>query len=114
MAYVPGRLPNGYRYQSWTHSKKSGNYEYQLVFVQGSTMNQVDFQVFRRTCPAAPSWPAMGILHVDGHALKWNKSNTGTTVWRCMKTHGRSFVIFGLNGARQKLAHLVGYAVPAR
>jgi hypothetical protein len=42
MAYVPGRLPNGYRYASWTHSKKSSNYEYQLVFTQGSTTNQLD------------------------------------------------------------------------
>lgn len=113
MAYVPGRLPRGYRYASWTHSKKATNYEYQLVFAEGSASKQLDLQVFRRACPAAPAWPAMGTLHVDGHAIKWSRTNTGTTVWRCMKNQGRAFVIFGLNGPRAQLADLVGYANPA-
>lgn len=109
MAFLPGRLPSGYRYANWTHFKTG----YQLVFLHGSVTNQVDLQVLSRPCPAPPKGPAKATLHVNGHTLKWLQTNHGAIVWRCMTNRGRSFVIFGVNGPRQKLTDLVGHALPA-
>jgi hypothetical protein len=113
-AFIPGRLPSGYHYASWTHSRVL-KYGYVLVFLHGSVRNQVELQVQRRSCPAPPKWPAKGTLHVNGHALKWLQSDHGPIVWRCLTKQGRSFVIFGVSSgaSRQKLAELVGYALPA-
>lgn len=113
MAFLPGRLPSGYHYANWHHFKAG----YQLVFLHGSAKNEVDLQVLRQSCPGPPKWPAKDThtLNVNGHALKWLQSDHGPIVWRCMSNQGRSFVIFGvsLSGPRQKLAELVGYALPA-
>lgn len=112
MAFVPARLPKGYHYANWTHSRARHS-AYELIFIHGSITHQVDLQVVRRSCPAPPKWRAKGTLHVNGHALKWLQTDNGAIVWRCMTNQGRSFVIFGLAGPLHKLAELVGYALPA-
>jgi hypothetical protein len=114
MAYVAGRLPAGYRFTTWGHSKRQGDYGYQLDFSTASGKSQLTLQVLRRSCPAPPSWPANGTLHVNRHAIKWSRASTGTTVWRCLKSGAQRFVIFGVNGPLRKLAYLVGFARPAR
>lgn len=115
MAWIPGWLPKGYRFASWTHSKRPRYFEYQLAFVKksgGKITSQIAFQVFRRSCPTAPSWRAQGTFHVNGHTIEWSSTNTATYAWRCMKSAPR-FVIFGANGPVLKLAYLVGFARPA-
>ena len=116
MAFVPDRLPSGYHYANWAHSKRAG-LGYALIFQDGSGKNQIDLLVQRHSCPAPPKWPAKDThtLHVSGHALKWLQSDNGPVVWRCMTHRGRSFVISGASssGSRQKLAELVGYALAA-
>lgn len=116
-AFLPGRLPSGYRYANWTNCRNQSCYE--LDFRHGSGKSQVSLglQVQRRPCPAPPKWPAKDThtLRVDGHALKWLQSDHGPIVWRCMSIKGRPLVIFGVsvNGPPQKLAELVEYTVPA-
>lgn len=114
MAFVPGRLPAGYRFANWAYSKRPG-LAYVLVFQHGSIKDQIELAVRRGPCPAPPKWPAKDThtIRVHGQALKWLQSRNGPVVWRCMTNQGRSFVIFGGAGSRQKLAELVGYAVPA-
>jgi hypothetical protein len=113
-AFVPGRLPTGYRYANWAYSKRPG-LAYVLIFQHGSVKDQIDLVVGRQPCPAPPKRPAKDThtLHVNGHELKWLQSSKGPIVWRCMTNEGRSFVITGQAGPLQKLAELVGYAVPA-
>lgn len=114
MAWIPGRLPNGYHFASWTHSKSKSNFGYQLTFVNRSTSpgGQFAFQVIRRACPAAPSWPSQGSFRVNGNTIKWSRTNTDTYAWRCVNS-ARPFVIFGENGPVRTLAYVVGYARPA-
>jgi hypothetical protein len=80
----------------------------------GKSKDYLELQVQRRSCPAPPKWTAKGTLHVNGHALEWLRTDSaGPVVWRCSTSRGRSVAIFGVGGPRQKLADLVGYAIPA-
>ena len=115
MAFIPGRLPSGYHYESWNNCRNRSCYS--MGFLHGSPKNKdyLNLSVKRGSCPAPPKWPAKDThtLRVDGHALKWSKTDTvGPVVWRCLTKQGRSFVIFSEGGATQKLAELVGSAVP--
>jgi hypothetical protein len=123
MAFVPGRVPSGYHYANWepgpgAHPNLSRT-AYALIFTRGSLKDQLELQVQRRSCPAPPHWPAKltHTIRVNGHELKWLQGdNAEVFVWRCMTSQGRSLVVFGLGGSRdqEKLAELVGYALPAQ
>ena len=119
MAYVPGRLPTGFHFQSWTHSKKARYFEYQLIIVKpasnGGTARQLAFQVLRRSCPSAPSWPAQGSIRVRGRAVKWSRTKADSYAWLCMRSsRGQSVVVFGMDGSNRENALLAGYAEPAK
>ena len=111
MAYIPGRLPEGYTYRNWSHSQKPWNFEYRLNFRSGGSSSAVSLEAVRRACP---HWPAKGTVRVNGHAIKWSRSNDETTTWRCMKYRGGAFVLFGLNASLRREAYVLGHAVPAR
>lgn len=118
LAFVPSRLPAGYRYQGWSHSRKPSYFEYQFNFVEKDSTGKVvaapSFQVIRRACPSAPSWPAQGHFRLNGHKIAWSRTNTETYAWRCLAAQGRTFVIFGVNGSVRTDAFLVAYAKPVR
>lgn len=118
MAFVPSRPPAGYRYQGWSHSRKPSHYEYQFNLVKKDSTGEIvaapSFQVIRRPCPSAPSWPAQGYFRLNGHKIAWSRTNADTYAWRCLSTKGHTFVIFGVNGSVRTDAFLVAYAEPAR
>ena len=111
MAYIPGRLPTGYAYRNWSHSQKPWNFEYRLNFRSSGSGSGVALEAVRRACP---TWRAKGTVRVNGHVVKWSRTNGETTTWRCLKYRGRSFVLFGLGAPLQREAYVLGYAVPAR
>ena len=113
MAWIPGRMPNGYRFARWTHSKKRGYLEYQLTFTKLSTSqvaSQIYFQVVRRDCPSAPSWAPEGTFQINGHSVPWARSSTETDAWLCVRT--QPAVLVGSNGPVRQDAVLVAYAHP--
>jgi hypothetical protein len=119
MAFVPRRLPAGYRFAGWSHSRKPSLFEYQVNLVKrdstGAILAQVAFQVLRRPCPSAPAWGAQGYVRIDGRRIAWSRTNSDTYAWRCMTTaKGRSFVIFGMNGPVRTDAYLTAYATLVR
>lgn len=119
MAFVPGRLPAGYRFAGWSHSRRPSHFEYQLDVVKrdstGAIVARLAFQVLRRPCPSAPAWGAQGYFRIDGHKIAWSRTNSDTYAWRCLTTaRGRSFVIFGMNGSVRTDAYLTAYATPVR
>jgi hypothetical protein len=117
MAFLPGRLPSGYRYANWENCRNQSCYELNFRHGSGTSQVSIALQVQRRPCPALPKSPAKDThtLHVNGHTLKWLQSENGPIVWRCIANRERSFVIFGVTSSapRRELAELVGYALPA-
>jgi hypothetical protein len=111
MAFVPARLPSGYRYANWMNCRNHACYA--LIFENGPV--DLDLRVISESCPAPPKYPAKNThtLHVNGQALKWMNTNNGPYVWRCMTNRGRPFVIFGGPDLLQRATELVGYALPA-
>lgn len=115
MAWVPGRIPSGFRYLSWKRSRKAASFGYQLNYEGASVSAQFAFQILRRTCPSAPSWPTMRIFRVNGRRVRWSGSSSDQYAWLCKRTEqGRSYVIFAVGGGPARmLADVVGFARPA-
>jgi len=115
MAYVPSRLPKGYRYSSWdTDTTFPGGYR--IVFVRNRPAREVTFSVDPEPYAAPGLWGANpnDALHVNGHTVYWTGgSHIDNRAWRWAWAHGRSILISADVGQARTDAFFVGYAEPA-
>ena len=119
MAYVPDRLPTGYRYSSWdTDTPFPGGYR--IVFVKqgsGVVVREVTFAVYPQPYAAPGVWGANpnDALHVNGHTVYWTGgAHIDNRAWRWVWAHGHSVLISADVGVARTDAYIVGYAERAK
>jgi hypothetical protein len=110
MAFVPGRLPNGYRYKGLYFLGAGKGYE--LSFARrGAAADQIGMWVGPDACSP---WRHHS-RRVNDHTISSEMSSMGMMVWRCTNRQGRPVIITGDGGTYgtvQELDELVGYAAP--
>ena len=113
MAWVPARLPTGYRYISFALPRRAVAFDYQLLFEKGPRRRPtslITFELVRRRCPAPPAWPAMGKYRIGGQLIDWSQTSSDTYAWRCIAAL-HPYVLFATGEGPHPLAYVVGHAV---
>jgi hypothetical protein len=111
-AFVPERLPPGYRYESW--GRDVGLYD--IAFVKGpadDVQREITFSVDSTpyVAPGLQGANPNDAFHIDGHTVYWvGGSHFDNSAWRWVRSGGRSLRITAANATARTDAILVGSA----
>jgi hypothetical protein len=118
-AFVPTRLPPGYRYANWMHARRLPTHLTIWFTWHRSRYPGLGFNVSADRCPPVH---AMKTYRFGRSIVHWSTTYTDADAWRCVTRGGRRFLFYasapgyGLTGgpASLALARVIGLARPLR